>query len=142
MECAAYIRNRTRTSAIKGNKPPLLEVWSGKKPDVSHLKMFGCMAYAHMPDAQRQKLDKKAMKLRFIGYFIQSKCYRLLDEEKSWVYVRRDVVFNEQDFEQGTDSVSRRSPPETVEVQPSSDDILKQEEPAKPLQRRQSQCIR
>ena len=50
-----------QTSAIKGNKTPL-EVWSGKKPNVSHLKLFGCMVYAHVPDAQRQKLDKKAVK--------------------------------------------------------------------------------
>ena len=55
VECAAYIRNRTPTSAIKGNKTPL-EVWSKKKSDVSHLKVFGCVAYAHVPDAQRQKL--------------------------------------------------------------------------------------
>ena len=73
MECAAYSRNHIPLSAIKGNKTPL-EVWSGKKPDVSHLKVFGCMAYEHVPDTQKQKLDKKALKLRFIGYFIQSKC--------------------------------------------------------------------
>ena len=62
VECAAYIRNRTPTSAIKGNKTPL-EGWTGKKPDVSHFKVFGCMVYAHVSDAQRQKLDKKAVKL-------------------------------------------------------------------------------
>ena len=45
-------------------------------------------------------------------------------------------------FGHGTERVSRRSPPETAEVQPSSDDILKQEEKAKLLQRRQSECIR
>ena len=55
VQCAAYIRNRTPTSAIKGNKTPL-EVWSEKRSDVSHLKVFGCVAYAHVPDAQRQKL--------------------------------------------------------------------------------------
>ena len=71
VECAAYIRNHTSTSAIKGNKT-LLEVWNGKKPDFSHLTVFGCMAYTHVPDARRQKLDKKAMKLSFVGYSIQS----------------------------------------------------------------------
>ena len=57
------------------------------------MKVFGCMAYAHVPDAQRQKLDKKAMKLRFAGYYIESKFSRLLDEETSRTYVSRDVVF-------------------------------------------------
>ena len=40
------------------------------------------------------------------------------------------------------DRVSLRSPPETVQVQPSSDDILKREEQAKPLQRRKPEHIR
>ena len=62
VDCVAYIRNRTPTSAIKCNKTPL-EFWSGRKPDILHLKVFGCTAYTHAPDTQRQKLEKKAMKL-------------------------------------------------------------------------------
>ena len=38
------------------------------------------------------------MKLRFVGYSIQSKGYRLLDEKTLQVYIHRDVVFNEEDF--------------------------------------------
>ena len=97
MDTAAYIRNRTSTSSIKENKTPY-QVWSGKKPYIGHLRVFSCAAYAHIPDTQRKKLDKKAEKLRFVGYRIQSKAYRLLDEETSKVYIRRDVVFNEEDF--------------------------------------------
>ena len=53
-----------------------------------------------------------------------------------------EVVFDEEDFGYGTKRVSHTSSPETLEVQPSSDDILKREEQAKQLQRRQSQCFR
>ena len=79
---AAYLRNRIQvpTAAIKEDKTPY-ERWYGRKPNISHLKVFGCMAYAHIPDAQRQKLDKKSEKLRFVGYSIRSKGYRLFDEE-------------------------------------------------------------
>ena len=77
--CAAYLRNRTPTSALQGSRMPL-EVWSGRKPDISHLRMFECVAYAHVPDSQRQKLDKKAAKLRFVGYSTQLKGYRLIGE--------------------------------------------------------------
>ena len=66
VETAAYIRNRTPTTAIKGNKTPL-EVWSGVPPNIAHLKVFGCMAYAHVPDAQRQKLDSKGHKTSVRG---------------------------------------------------------------------------
>ena len=68
-------------------------------------------------------------------------CYRLLDVETSPIYVRRDVVFNKQDFGPGTKRVSRRSLTETLEVQPSSDDILKWEKQDKPLPKEQSDPI-
>ncbi len=42
--------------------------------------------YAHVPDVQRKKLNKKIVKLRFVGYSIQSKAYTLLDEKTSKIY--------------------------------------------------------
>ncbi len=94
---AVYLRNRMPTTAIKENKTPY-ELWCGRKPNVSHLRVFGCMAYAHVPDSERRKLDKKAEKLRFVGYSRTSKGYRLFDETKRKVVIRRDVKFNENDF--------------------------------------------
>ena len=101
---AAYIRNRMPTAAIREDKTPY-EKWYGRKPDVSNLRVFGCMAYAHIPESQRKKLDKKSEKLRFVGYSIQSKGYRLFDENQK-VIVRRDVVFNETDFGQAEEKLT------------------------------------
>jgi hypothetical protein len=56
------------------------------------------MAFAHGPDSKRQKLDKKAERLRFVGYCRTSKGYRLFDEIKRKMVVRRDVEFNENVF--------------------------------------------
>ena len=76
------------------------------KLDVSHLQVFGCMAYAYIPDANRNgKLSRKAEKLRFIGYSLQTKGYRLIDKDTLRVIVRRDVIFNESDFLKGSTSV-------------------------------------
>ena len=97
MATVVYIRNRTPTSSIKQCVTPV-ELWSGKKLDVSHFKVFGCMAYAHVHDAERRKLDMKAEKLRFAGYSLQSKGYRLYNEETGQILIRRDIVFNESDF--------------------------------------------
>ena len=94
---AAYVRNRSASSALKNDETPY-ERWYGKKPDISHLRVFGCIAYAHIPDSQRRKLDKKTKKYRFVGYCKNSKGYRLIDEETKRVVSRRDVVFNEMDF--------------------------------------------
>ncbi len=35
---------------------------------LSHLKVFGCIAYVHVPGELRTKLDPKAKKCVFIGY--------------------------------------------------------------------------
>ena len=139
VECAAYIRNRMPTTAIKGNKVPM-EVWSGKKADVSHLKVFGCIAYAHIPDALRNKLDDKAVKFRFVGYSTQSMGYRLLDEKTSRVYTRRDVIFNEKDFGHENKRVSES--PETVEVNPRSTVELEEESQPPDVQERRPERTR
>ena len=94
---AAYVKNRAPTTAFETDTTPY-ERWYGKKPDVTHLKVFGCIAYAHVPDVQRRKLDKKANKLRFVGYSTKSKGYRLFDDETRKVFIRRDVLFNEIEF--------------------------------------------
>ena len=43
---AAYLINRSPSSALEFKTPQ--EVWSGKPPDLSNLKVFGCPAYAHI----------------------------------------------------------------------------------------------
>ncbi|RDY05840.1 hypothetical protein CR513_10270, partial [Mucuna pruriens] len=55
----------------------LEEVWSGRRPSIRHLRIFGCIAYAHVPDQLRKKLDDKGEKCIFIGYNTNSKAYKL-----------------------------------------------------------------
>jgi len=40
----------------------LEEAWSGRKPSVEHFRIFRCIAYAHVPDEKRKKLDDKGEK--------------------------------------------------------------------------------
>lgn len=35
------------------------EAWSEKKPVVNHFRIFGCIAYAHVLDQRRTKLEDK-----------------------------------------------------------------------------------
>ena len=92
---AAYLRNRTATSALKEEKTPY-EKWYERKPDISHLKVFGCAAYL---DSEGRGLDGKAEKLPFVGYCKNSKGYRLLDEKTRKILKKRDVTFNESKFD-------------------------------------------
>ncbi len=66
---AVYIMNRTPTAAVHGMIPE--EKYSGKKLDLSHLKVFGCIAYVHVPNELRTKLDPKAKICVFIGYSLE-----------------------------------------------------------------------
>ncbi len=92
---AAYIRNRCVTSAT-GVTP--FERWHSSKPDLSNIRVFGCVAYAHIPEEKRRKFDSKSQKLRFVGYSPTQKGYRLYDAASNRLVTRRDVIFNEDDF--------------------------------------------
>ena len=61
---AAYLRNRATTSVLQSKKKTY-EMWCEKKPNIGHLPVFGCVAYAYVPDCERQKLDKKAEEASF-----------------------------------------------------------------------------
>ena len=91
---ATYIRNRMVTSALKSGQTPY-QLWYGRKPSLGHIRVFGCTVYTHI---ERKKLDKKAQKLRFIGYTEATDNYKVWDERKKKSYVRHDVIFNESDF--------------------------------------------
>lgn len=90
---AAYITNRCPTRALSYATPE--EIWSGKKPDLRHLKVFGCEAMVKIPKEKLQKLDAKASKMTFIGYCDTTKGYRLIDQKSKKIVLSRDVVFME-----------------------------------------------
>jgi len=90
-----YIMNRTPITTMHGMIPK--EEYSGKKPDLSHLKVFGCIAYAyvHVLDELQTKLDPKAGKCVFIGYSHEQKRYRCYNPITRKMKVSKDVVFDE-----------------------------------------------
>ncbi|RVW79987.1 Retrovirus-related Pol polyprotein from transposon TNT 1-94 [Vitis vinifera] len=58
-----HVLNRSLTFSVQNMTPE--EAWSGRKPTVDHFKIFGCIAYAHVPDEKRKKLDDKGEKCVF-----------------------------------------------------------------------------
>jgi hypothetical protein len=53
------------------------EAWSGYKPSVAHLRIFGCVAYSQVPDSKRKKLGDHCENSIFLGYSEESKAYKL-----------------------------------------------------------------
>lgn len=101
---AVHIINRSPTSSLTGKTP--YEAYFGKKPDVSHFRVFGCPAYAHIPSTRRGKFDEKSRQLLFVGYNSQSTGYRLYDPLHDSICLSRDVVFQEESTSEGADSTS------------------------------------
>ncbi|GAU47720.1 hypothetical protein TSUD_285070 [Trifolium subterraneum] len=89
---ATYILNLCPTKRLNGITPE--ECWSKNKPSVKHLRVFGSIAYKHVPDQSRRKLDDKAITMILVGYH-STGGYKLYDPVNKNVVVSRDVVFDE-----------------------------------------------
>ena len=94
---ATYIKNRCPHRAVDGRLTPE-EAFTGKCPDVRHLRVFGCTAWVLVPDAQRTKLDAKSRPCVFVGYTNVPGVYRLWSPDTQRFITSRNVVFDEQHF--------------------------------------------
>lgn len=90
---AAYIINRSPTRSLAFKTP--MEMWSGRKPNVDHMRIFGCEAMVHLPKEKRRKWDPKAHKMIFLGYCDHTKGYRFILPNSRKVIRSRDATFLE-----------------------------------------------
>ena len=122
LSTATYLHNRSPTNAVKGMTPH--EAWTGVKPNVSHLRVFGCDAYPHIPKDERSKMDPKAKKSIFLGYGDGVKGYRLYNKEKQRIFYSRDVVFNETKPTQANNPAEGNEVPEQplIEIETTEND--------------------
>jgi hypothetical protein len=86
---AVYIQNRI------GDRVSTHERYFGMKPDLRHLRVFGSVAYVHIPKEKRKKLDAKAEKCILVGYSDEQKGYKCYNPQTKQACVSRDVVFDE-----------------------------------------------
>jgi hypothetical protein len=86
-------KNRSPHRILKDMTPE--EAFSGKKPNVENLRIFGCLVYSHIPKDKRNKLEPSGKKGIFVGYNDSSKAYRIYIPEQHKIEVSRDVTFNE-----------------------------------------------
>ena len=115
---AVYLLNRLPTKAVQ-NKTPV-EAWSGQKPSAKHLRVFGCVCYAHIPDQKRSKLDDKSEKGIFLGYSTQSKGFRVYNLRTKKLMISCDVEFDENaSWNWEEEKVERRSIVASIQQQES-----------------------
>ena len=133
---ATYIRNRSPTRALKGKTP--YEAWTGKKPDVSHFREFGCDVWVLDESKNRSKLAPKSKKMVFMGFMDGSKAVRYWDKTSRNVKVSRNVSFNDNEEPrelevvevpglQAEGEVKGNLAPKTMNEQPKKDEEPTQE---------------
>ena len=74
---AWYVYNRLPNAPLKCKSP--YKVWYSRKPDLSNLRVFGCVAYALVPAAKRKKFGNRTEKMRFLGYHKGHRRYKLME---------------------------------------------------------------
>ncbi|CAJ2646460.1 unnamed protein product [Trifolium pratense] len=89
---AVYVLNRCPTKKLKDKVPE--EVWSGKKPSVSHFRVFGALCYKHVPEAKRKKQDDRSESMILVGYHVTG-AYKLYNPTTKKMIYTRDVIVDE-----------------------------------------------
>ena len=123
-----YVQNGLSHSAL-GFKTPE-EMYTRKKPKVSHLKIFGCPVYVHISKEKRTKLDPYGKKGIFVGYYEVSKSFRIYISRFHHIEINRDVTFDEETTLnkykrcQLEEIHEEDVPPRMVEVEPSPEIVV------------------
>ncbi|CAD6893032.1 unnamed protein product, partial [Tilletia caries] len=96
MRAAAYVLNRTPRLKDGGRIPE--EIWTGRKVDLSNLRVFGCLCWPLVQSAQRKgKLALRRVPAVFLGYGETTKGWKVYIPSKSThrMGTSRDVIFDE-----------------------------------------------
>ncbi|KAK8534686.1 hypothetical protein V6N12_057330 [Hibiscus sabdariffa] len=93
LETAAFILNRVPSKSVQ--KTPY-EIWTGKRPSMSFMKIWGCQAY--VKHQMSTKLEPRSHKCIFVGYPKETKGYYFFNPKENKVFVARTGVFLEKEF--------------------------------------------
>jgi hypothetical protein len=93
LKTAVHILNRVPSKLVP--KTPY-EIWTGRKPTLNYLCVWGCLAEAKLFNQSIEKLDPKTVSYHFIGYPDKSKEFRFYYPDRYIKTVEtRHVVFLE-----------------------------------------------
>ena len=93
LETAAFTLNRAPSKSVETIP---YELWFGKKPKLSFLKVWGCEAY--VKKLQPDKLEPKAEKCVFIGYPKETIGYTFYHRSEGKIFVAKNGSFLEKEF--------------------------------------------
>ena len=117
---AVYLMNRCTIDGVHELTP--YEILVGRKPILSHLKVFGSIANVCIPNEDQEKPDAKSEEYILVGYSSAEKAYKCFNPSTCVVRVSRDVIFNESASWYKPDATP--SDPIEEELNANSDELL------------------
>ena len=88
---AVYVQNCCPHKVL--GMSTLEEAYSGKRPDISHLRISGSPVYMHVTKDERRKLDPTAEVGIFVGYTDTPHNYQVYVSDSRKTVVRWDIKF-------------------------------------------------
>jgi hypothetical protein len=92
MAVAVHARNRVHSGGAEGVP---LTLATGRRTDLTSMRVFGCHAYVHVDKSQRRKLDDRAWKGVFVGCASESPAWLVYYLATRRVVSSRHVVFDD-----------------------------------------------
>lgn len=89
------VYSMTLTSRNLSKSP--YEIWTGNKPSIKHLRVFGSAAVEQIPKLHRIKLDATEKSVIFVGYQCDSTNYRMYNPATRKISTSRNVTFLEKE---------------------------------------------
>ncbi|KAL5521963.1 hypothetical protein ACEPAF_1819 [Sanghuangporus sanghuang] len=116
-----HVHNRSPTSAVSASTP--YELWFQSKPDVSHLRVFGCTSYVLVKKDQHKQLQSHTQKCVFLGY---------PSNYKGWLFwnplTRKEVISDSAQFDERVFPGTSRNPVDLrVNMPTQTEDLPEQE---------------
>lgn len=90
---ATYLIKRIATRSLQDQTP--YEALRGRKPNISHMCIFGGIGYAKIDKVHLRKLGDRSRTLVHLGTEPGSKDYKLFDADTRRIVVSLDVIFDE-----------------------------------------------
>jgi hypothetical protein len=91
---ASHVLN---TISNKSKETTPYEIWVGRKPPLSHLRTWGCLAKVNVPINKKRKLGPKTVDCVFLGYAHNSIAYRFLVVKSEVCDMHIDTIFESRD---------------------------------------------